>query len=562
MKVIVKGIQGLMFVAIALFMIVVFFMLFSKAAPKNLWVEGKFDVTINGKIYKSVDPDSYSFPHLKKGDEVTISKNMTNFDYTNNFLVLKTFSSTVDVYWDIWNIYSYGNDLYAKHKFIGRGYHVIELRKVLPSSPKLLIKLKAGEDMNFRWLEFLKFTSSNTIWSDIFEFKLASVALSMALFIVGFVGFVCFGVVSIVLRSKNDHLLYSFATAFFVGLWSSCVNGLFQKMTGDFELTGFLEYLSLYVIPYFYLSLIEIIKKKRDKHGVVVIAKNFYLFFVPVTLIFHITDIAHISEFASLFRVSTVIALALIFAVLIKNYKVQKSYEKVLVIGNVLSAVMISVQAVLLNLGIYSVRIFGRTYALGDFFITVPIVIVILAPLISYSLSAREMKDYETQISLLKNLAYKDSLTGLYNRHRGMAFAMELKSKGDPYSIIMIDLNNLKKVNDNFGHDRGDKLLVDFSDCLRKAFDNDNFLNIRQGGDEFVTVSKYFEKEKLEEYLQRLKVCVKVKNTASVDGCEISMAFGVARSDEPESGDYDDVLKLADERMYENKAMVKKLGIA
>lgn len=561
MKFIGKYLQTLFFTLITLFMITIFFIMFSKGENyTSPWKEERFDVTINGSVYTNIDVDSTTLPHLKRGDTVTIGRVMKNFDYKNDYLVFKSFSSTVEVYWNGWEIYSYGREKYENGDFLGRGYHIIKLDRVENKSPALTIKLKAGEKMHYDWLDFLKFTSSHNIWSDIFEQKLASVALSMTLFILGFIGFVCFGIVSLVLRSKSEHLLYSFSTAFFVGLWSSCVNGLFQKMTGSYELTGTFEYLSLYIIPYFYISLIELIKKKSDKYRFLSIIKKFYLAFVFFAAMLHIMGIIHVSQFASGFRVSIVFALVLIFLVSIKDYRTQRPYEKVLAIGNVLSATLIAVQSILLNLNIYSIRISNRIYELGDFFVSVPIVIVIIAPLISYSLSVREMKDQETQISLLKNLAYKDSLTGLYNRHRGMAFAIELMRNDDKYCVIMIDLNNLKIVNDTFGHDRGDKLLVDFSNCMRKAFNTKDFLNIRHGGDEFVVVSRFSEEEKIIEYLERLKSCIKSVNSKVADGCRISIAYGLAQSDEVENGDYDATLKLADERMYENKSKIKKMG--
>ena len=194
---------------------------------------------------------------------------------------------------------------------------------------------------------------------------------------------------------------------------------------------------------------------------------------------------------------------------------------------------------------------------MGDLFISIAIISVIAAPISSYSLNSREIEIYQTQIQLLKNIAYEDPLTKLYNRHRGMAHIMELRQNGTPYFVIMMDLNNLKTVNDTRGHSRGDKLLTDFSDCINKAFSGKDCMNIRQGGDEFVVIVKTSKQEVIERYLERLNECIAEKNSEIQDDCYISVAFGMADSREVKDADYESIFKIADQRMYEDKIKMK-----
>lgn len=552
-----NSIKEIVFKIVFVSMLLVFVLIIFNYRRNTEWLNLKFDTSINDKYYPNVYPDRAKFNYLKRGDLITFKRKMKKKDCNEKYLVFKTYNSSVNVFWNGKKIYSYGDDLYNDDKFIGRGYHIIKLNKVKTSHPLLTVQLRAGENMHYKWMEFFKFTTSNTIWSDILDLNLTSVSISIALLIVGMIGFICFSIVGILLKKSNDHLLFSFSMVFFVGLWSACTNGVFQKMTGNMELTAFLEYIAIYSIPYFYISLIELIKNKLATGKIIFKFKYFYLLFLVTALMLHMSNAYHISQLITVYRISVAIVILIIFVISLIGYSKQRSYEKVLSIGNIASVSLIGVRTLLYNFDINYIRIFGKNYSLGDLFIVLPILIVVITPLISYSLNSQVSKDYETQISLLQNLAYQDSLTGLYNRHKGMAFAIELKKNANQYSIIMMDLNNLKVINDTFGHERGDKLLVDFSNCLKKTFDSEDFLNIRQGGDEFVVVSRFVDENIINEYLNKLHKNIEDTNKEINDGCNISVAYGVAKSYEVGNENYDSVLQLADTRMYSNKEKMK-----
>ncbi|MDO5390123.1 MAG: EAL domain-containing protein [Eubacteriales bacterium] len=93
--------------------------------------------------------------------------------------------------------------------------------------------------------------------------------------------------------------------------------------------------------------------------------------------------------------------------------------------------------------------------------------------------------------STLRDEASRDYLTGLLNR-RGLQIAMESLRKEDlPLAVCLFDLDDLKKVNDNFGHDVGDRILRQFADLLRRKTRSEDIL-CRYGGDEFVVILRRF----------------------------------------------------------------------
>lgn len=97
----------------------------------------------------------------------------------------------------------------------------------------------------------------------------------------------------------------------------------------------------------------------------------------------------------------------------------------------------------------------------------------------------KELEELKRKVIKLEKLAYTDNLTGCYNRNW---FFKNVKIE-DKWHITMIDVNNLKKVNDTQGHVKGDRLLIDIVEILK-----DFGTVVRYGGDEFFVLTKSEEK--------------------------------------------------------------------
>lgn len=89
------------------------------------------------------------------------------------------------------------------------------------------------------------------------------------------------------------------------------------------------------------------------------------------------------------------------------------------------------------------------------------------------------------EVDSIKVKSYKDALTGLWNREYTNEKVNELLSAGASGSLLMVDLDNFKAINDNFGHQEGDLVLNIFADTLRE-FAKENDVTCRIGGDEFI----------------------------------------------------------------------------
>lgn len=111
----------------------------------------------------------------------------------------------------------------------------------------------------------------------------------------------------------------------------------------------------------------------------------------------------------------------------------------------------------------------------------------------------------KNELKEAKANSYVDELTGVYNRRKLFEYAKDIKKNIKERGVLLIfDLDNFKKINDEIGHLAGDRILKSFSEILRKFF-RDGDLIIRAGGDEFVVIiPNDISKEILEEKLKKL----------------------------------------------------------
>ena len=151
----------------------------------------------------------------------------------------------------------------------------------------------------------------------------------------------------------------------------------------------------------------------------------------------------------------------------------------------------------------------------------------------------------------LRVLSTMDMLTGVLNRNEMNNKVDKMRKEGAELvyniGIVFADLNGLKRVNDNEGHAAGDLLLKNGAIVLQNAFIGD--VIFRAGGDEFMIILTDTDEDAIKTK------CAKVKEL-SKNYDNVSFALGYSYS--KDSSNITDDLKLADERMYEDKAAFYK----
>jgi diguanylate cyclase (GGDEF)-like protein len=162
----------------------------------------------------------------------------------------------------------------------------------------------------------------------------------------------------------------------------------------------------------------------------------------------------------------------------------------------------------------------------------------------------------------IHDLSLRDELTGLYNRRGFYLFAeqaLRLAHRSNlPFSLLYIDLDNLKQINDSLGHTTGSTFLSEIGEILQATLRETDVLG-RIGGDEFA-VAGQFSPESIAFVAQRLEESSVQRNAETARRLPLSFSVGFVTTDEDWHESLDDLLTRADQAMYREKRR-KKVAI-
>lgn len=161
----------------------------------------------------------------------------------------------------------------------------------------------------------------------------------------------------------------------------------------------------------------------------------------------------------------------------------------------------------------------------------------------------------------LEKRAYRDTLTGLQNRAAYYEYSQVLDKRiaegAADFSIIMADVNFLKRMNDTYGHERGNEYLKNAADLIVRVFGRE--AAYRTGGDEFVVVLEGKDQARAEaligEFRRAMEACQSAGNLQPWQ--RVSAAIGAAACEPGQDARTEDVLKRADAEMYRDKLAMK-----
>ena len=149
--------------------------------------------------------------------------------------------------------------------------------------------------------------------------------------------------------------------------------------------------------------------------------------------------------------------------------------------------------------------------------------------------------------------AYRDALTGAYNRHYLKEYVSKMQENTENFGIVMLDCNGLKVINDSFGHDLGDKVIQSTASALinnKREVDS----VIRMGGDEFAVLLPRCSHDDLERFIKNVRLDIA---SITVDGLPLSVSVG-GEYHEKGKFEFSKLLAHAEIKMYHNKMMTSK----
>jgi diguanylate cyclase (GGDEF)-like protein len=169
--------------------------------------------------------------------------------------------------------------------------------------------------------------------------------------------------------------------------------------------------------------------------------------------------------------------------------------------------------------------------------------------LILYVLSVLTLFFINTRVERrhFKELAAKDPMTGLLNR-RGLEEYISSATRSEYVALAVLDIDNFKLINDNYGHDMGDNVICYVADQIANST-RDSDAVARFGGEEFVIYLRGRDQDQLIATLERVRTIIGQESKRILDS-GFTVSGGVVVTSYEESRDFDKLFKAADEKLY------------
>ncbi|MBD5509035.1 MAG: GGDEF domain-containing protein [Lachnospiraceae bacterium] len=357
---------------------------------------------------------------------------------------------------------------------------------------------------------------------------------------------------------KNHELLYLGLFAIGIAVWCLVETNLLQFYTDDSRLLQCLSCGSLMMIPIPIMLYLDAAFGFQKKWVVPFICFWSAGEFILCTIL-HLAGIRDYHETLTLTHILLAVTAVILVYTILKNAFLTRESKVRNVYKAIRTAGLIGIG---FTAGIDIVRYYNGHNSDNAMFMRIGLLIFILC----YGSAGLEKMVNAVKLGsraeFVSQLAYRDGLTGVGNRTAFQERLEELEEEKKELSgiaIVMFDVNDLKYVNDNLGHQRGDELIVGSANIIRNAMESEEGVVFRIGGDEFASILCGEDVAgRCEMALSRFKQAMDGHNAVKNQALRISIASGYAVYDKSQEDEkLMDVYQQADVCMYENKKRIK-----
>lgn len=514
-------------------------------------------IEMDGKTYEEQDLNAFRFSgQLKEGDEVVMSHRIPEDLNWNSALRVQTSHSTITASIPGRILYTYGEDVFVKGGMVGSGYHMIQI----PESARgkmLTITMISATDNGFSCLYDMRIISGEVANQVFGADHLFMGSLGIFLIEIGFL-ILAFSFLSMIYAKKTVAFTMVGLSSIFMGTWTLCVTKTIQLFSNDLTFNLELEYMSLFLIPLPVIGLIQFTRRLKAfswRKSVMGIGAGLMAVFNILSWVLHFANLVHFDHLLPLFHILTILCVVLATITAYypskKNPHIWSHRDQFLAAG--IFALLFSG---LFEVFRYNIQKFLHT-SNHNFSVTlIPLGMIVFLILmgISFVLDRFEETRETAEREMYKKIAYTDTLTGLGSRLEAEEAFRSLDTSTDTYIMVSIDLNDLKKTNDTYGHLMGDHFIIDFAKAIQSEKQEEGILS-RMGGDEFLLIYLNESEEKVRERIKRVEEkCREIGRDAIYD---LTFAYGLAISTEKTERNAEQIYQLADARMYEMKKAMK-----
>ncbi len=518
-------------------------------------LDDAWDIRINDNAYTGVSLEEFRFPAVRKGDRIVMERVLPeSWEIIEGALRLSIRHCAVTVFVDGEAVWEYGYDRIKDNKTVGSGFQFINFPEEYQGKT-LIIRLSVSEDKVFTKFDSIRIYP----WENAYRVLMTEnrLPLFFGSFLVIFGIAVCIMTsIAVVYSSKYIRLLCVSVFSICMGLWTLCYYRVISVYAIPIYAVSLLEYISFYLAPVpLVIYMYDDVKKLKQKifKKLYWIFLGYHIFSLAVMMALHSFDIVHLAAMLP-YTVGMIVSwLIYFFIVVMINFRISRAVDRLYLAG----ILMIICCAAYDLIGYGSERYYGDSTFMnikGVSSIGVMTLIFILLLSFYFEITQKMMLEAERN-SLIKS-AYTDELTQLHNRRYCMEYMNKIREEGTcDYTVVCFDLNNLKTVNDTYGHAQGDILIKSAAEVIAETFGSHG-IAARMGGDEFIAIIDTADEKKAAAYMKQFQLNINKKNQ-QISGLDLSIACGFSSGRE-DGADIEKVYQTADDRMYEHKKLMKK----
>lgn len=500
----------------------------------------------------SDDGEAYLLSELPYG-EITLHHSADGIDLTNMRFCMKSVDTFFEILADGEMIYSYKP---VQPALLGRSYGMYIHAVPVPENTSIFtVKLTPIFSDNPPAILNAVIEDPGMFMGDLFKEGIPGFCVCLIMLILGVIMVIS---AAFTLRSEhNGQHIEVFTLGIFailVAIWSVNDTLILQVLTQNPALIRLLNYVTLIFLPYFIVSFIA---TATNKHRSPLLPILFAIICINFVLNILLT-VTGISDYLNMVKNSqAVIVIAMAIAVYfvasaIRHKQVEKRFLRTFILGICSISIGSIIDLIRFRSSSNVLQVTSLYARMGS---------LIFLFLIGLYLIQENRRIQIENSKELERLAYTDRLTGLKNRLAFNEAESTLEQKPDAqYMIIQYDINDLKKVNDVYGHAEGDKHISSAANIILNSVQNlgDCY---RVGGDEFVAILSSPDVESAaHDAILLMESMTEEYNISNDPPVKLDIAYGMAMFTVPDS-DIEKSLRLADKRMYECKRSKKQNSI-
>lgn len=494
-------------------------------------LDSSWNIVVNNTAFNNKTLSSFDIPFLPEESTLRLNNTLPFNTYSQPVLWVQTIYSTIKVFIDGKNVYSYGQNLKEQKLNVGSGFHIIPLTKE-DQGKSLVISLVTTQNNAFSVISPIFVQPSSIVFPSFIKRNLLSFFSSIFMIILGVVGtFVCFG--AFFLKKKMYALLALSQFSLWIGIGVLTNTNLIQLFSNNLTLNSYLEYLALYVTPLslILLFLVNIAQTKLEKTVSFSLLVSFSLF-CGISLILDHLRFIRLPDTLTLYQI--ICALMILFSLVI-------SIKKIVTQNNTVFYTSLSFSFLvffcMMDLGRYLVQktLLTNFPLFYTSLLTIGAIIFIISELLFYFINFTH-DNLPTEHPVLNSIFPR-----LSSRKKIIETVNELNKNNIYYSLISLSFENTNK-NGSILQEYGNSVVL----LLKKVFDCYGLISYYSNNNFIIVVSEVSQ-TKLTQLISTFNKLLQYK-TLKENFPNITPNIGYVYSYEPSNKSFKAVLSLAQKR--------------